>query len=463
MISPERSALFFLPIIFLSACSADSGELSESRWQQAYESGIAAKDSGDLDKAEENFRASLEALHGQQPTQKTADSNLALASVLLEKHDCAAALPSAQDAMNFFKGKWKPLKASSSLDESGKRYLNSMLVVGRALNCQHRYAESLPLLKRIRTLQEHVIVPVKFNHDLNDALRQALEAVGEDAEARRLREEIRSTESSVASGYLGDVSALRYEDALREGKSALQGGNFASAEKLLQQAVETAKKEDRHSMKTAEALLWLGDLYSSKGRYAVAKPMLEEALSIARKKLPKNDRDLKDYMQRLASVCANQNDWKRAMALDEEALTLIFAEEYGHDRRAHRSRDLMDALIDIYKKAGLLDKAEKMAHRKIAIEEVAYGKDSRKVGVSLCMLAEVMAQKKNFKEAEKYFEQSLEILKNNSKTDPPELSKIFRSYGNYLDKKGDKVRAKKLRDEEDAMNTEFVGDLSGKE
>jgi tetratricopeptide (TPR) repeat protein len=463
MKSLKRFAPLLLPIIFLSACSSESLDSPDLRWKEAYASGTAAHSSGDLKKAEENFRISLAALSGQSPSQKRAESSLALACVLMEKRDCAGALPNAQEAMVFFQGKWSPLKSSSSLDDTGSKYLGSMLLVARALNCQHRYSESLPLLKRIRALQENVIVPVKFNHDLTDALSQALIGSGKEKEAHRLRDDIRFTESSVASTHQIDVGSLTFEEALKEGKSAHQGGNFASAEKLLKHAVDEAKREDEQSMKTAEALLCLGDVQCSKGNYTAARPMMEKALKIARRQLPKDDRALKDYMKRLASLYANQSEWKKAAMLDEEALELIFDDEYKHDKHAHRSRDLMDALIDIYKKDGQLDKAEKMARRKISLEVDAYGKDSRKVGLSYCVLADILGLKKQHKEAEKYFRSSLEILKHSKKTDPRDLNKAFSTYGHYLDQKGDKAGAKRLRDDENALNAELVDGLAGKD
>lgn len=459
MIRPGRLAAFVLPIILLSACGPDSRETPESRWKHFYDAGEAAQKSGDIEEAEKNYRDSIAALDGRLPSQNSAESALALSTVLLEKRDCIGALPCAQQALLFFQSKWNPAKPSSSLDDSGVKYLSSMLVVARALNCQHRFAESLPLLRRISALQEKVIVPVKFNHQLSDELRQSLQGIGKGKEAHKLRDAIKFSASSVASEKQIDVLSLGYEDALSEGKSALQGGNFSSAEKLLKHALELASKQDSGSIKSAEALLWLGDLQSSKGNYASARPMLEKALQIARRRLAKNDRDLKDYMKRLASVCANQSDWKRAAALDEEALALIFDDEYKHDKHTHRSRDLMEALIDIYKKDGQLDKAEKIAHRKIALEIDAYGKDSRKVGLSYCLLAEVLALKKNDKQAKRYFQQSLDVLRDSKKTDPRDMSKIFAAYANYLDKTGDKVGAGKLRDEEEALNAELTEGL----
>jgi len=459
MSRPARLATFLLPIILLSACGSDSRETPEARWKYFFDAGVAAQESGETDKAEKNFRDSIAALKGQLPSRRTAASSLALASLLLDKHDCEGALPKAREAMFFFQGNWRPLQPSSSLDDSGVQYLNSMLVVARALNCQRRFAESLPLLHKIRALQEKVIVPVKFNHQLTDALRQSLEGIGKEKEAHRLRDEIKFSESSVASESQLDVGNLVYEEALSEGKSALQGGNFSSAEKLLKHALQLATKEDSQSMKSAKALLWLGDLQSSKGNYADARTMLEKALLIARLRLSGSDRDLKDYMKRLASVCANQADWKRAAALDEEALALIYDNEYKHDRHMHRSRDLMDALIDIYKKDGQLDKAEKIARRKIALELDSYGKDSRKVGVSYCLLAEVLALKKNDKDARKYFQKSLDVLEHSTKTDPRDMGKIFNAYAKYLDRIGDKVGASKLRQDEKALNAEITEGL----
>lgn len=461
--SVRKLTVLLAPIILLTACSDGPVETSETQWQKAYDAGLAAQEAGDLSTAEKKLRESIAALGDEKPSQKRATSTLRLASILLDEHDCAAAATSAQEAMVFFESKWNPLKSSSSLDESGPNFLNSMLTLARALNCQRRYSEALPLLERIRSLQSNVIVPLKFHHELTDALRVALVATGNKQEASQLHEEIRSTESTLKESDLDEINRLSFLDALKEGKSAHQGGNFRSAEKLLKHAVEMAKADGNDSLEMAEAMLNLGDVYSSQAKYTDAKPLLEKALTMARKHLAKNDRRLKDYLKRLASFYANNSQWKMAAALDEEALALVFPEEYKQNKRVHRSRDLMDALIEIYKKDGQLDKAEKIARRKLDLELAGYGTDSRKVGVTSCQLAQILILRKNDKEAAKYFEQSFSVLKSNKKADPREIEKTVEEFGKFLDRKGDKTRAQKLRDDMKAMNDELLDGLAGKD
>lgn len=463
--SARKWTPLLLPIIILSACSIVSEETVEVRWQKAYDAGVAAQIAGDLSTAEKKLRESIAILGGKEPSQMSAQSASCLATILLTKHDCAGAMTAARDAMFFFESRWNPAKTSSSLDQSGPNFLNSMLTFARSLNCLRRYKEALPLLERIRSLQSNVIMPVKFHHELIDALRIALVGTGNKQAASQLNEEIRSTESTFKESDLNDVSRLSYREALNEGKSAHKGGNFRAAEKLLKQAMRMADSDGNgeDSLQLAEAMLNLGDVYSQQAKYTEAAPLLERALASARKHLDKNDRRLKDYMKRLASFYANNSQWKNAAALDEEALTLIFADEYKFEKKAHRSRDLMDALINIYKKDGQLDKAEKMARRKLTLELEGYGKDSRKIGVTACQLAEVLVLRKNDKEAAKYFEQSYSVLKNNKKTDPREMGKTVEEFGKFLDRTGNKTRARKLRDDLKATNAELLDGLAGKE
>ncbi len=463
--SVRKWTLLLLPIIFLCACSGAAEETVEVRWQNAYDAGVAAQEAGDFPTAKKKLRESIAVLGGKRPTDMSARSASCLATILLAEHDCAGALTAAQQAMVFFESRWNPIKTSSSLDESGPNFLNAMLTLARSLNCLNRHGEALPLLERARTLQKNIIMPVKFDHDLTDALRVALVKTGNMQAASQLHEEIRSTESTIKESDLDDVSELSYREALKEGKSAHQGGNFRSAERLLKQAMRMARTgaNEEDSLQMAEAMLNLGDVYSQQAKYSEAGPLLERALVSARKHMDKNDRRLKDYMKRLASLYANNSQWKKAAALDEEALELIFPEEYKHEKKAHRSRDLMDALIDIYKKDGQLEKAEKMARRKLNLELEGYGKDSRKVGITSCQLAEVLVLRKNDREAGKYFEQSYSVLKNNQKTDPREIQKTVEEFGKFLDRKGDKTRAQKLRDDMKATNDELLEGLAGKD
>jgi hypothetical protein len=104
-----------------------------------------------------------------------------------------------------------------------------------------------------------------------------------------------------------------------------------------------------------------------------------------------------------------------------------------------------------------------MVRRKLDLEVDGYGKESRKVGVTSCQLAEVLVLRKNDKEAAKYFEQSFSVLKKNKKSDPREIEKTAEEFGKFLDRKGDKTRAQKLRDEVKGMNDELLDGLAGKD
>ncbi len=272
----------------------------------------------------EKFRKSLVALGEKAPSEKRARTALSLATVLLEKHNCADATTSAQEAMVFFESKWNPSKSSSSLDQSGPNFLNSLLILARCLNCQKRYGEALPLLERAHTLQKNIIMPVKFDHELTDALRIAFVKTGNKQAAGQLHEEIRSTESTLKES---DVSRLSYREALKEGKSAHQGGNFSAAEKLLKQAVRMAKAggNGEDTLQMAEAMLNLGDVYSQQSKYSQAGPLLERALAAARKHLDRDDRRLKDYLKRLASFYANNSQWKKSRSFGRRSAAAHFS------------------------------------------------------------------------------------------------------------------------------------------
>lgn len=376
----RRFSSFLLPLIFLSSCSSEPSQMPEQEWKKLYDAGLAAQASGDLAGAETNLCKSIKALGEGPPSAQRAKSTLALASVLLAGNKCPNALKRSEEALAYFEAHYDPGKASSSLDDSGPNFLNSLLLVGESLNCLHRYKEALSVLQRTRTMQQRVIVPLKFNHDLNEALRVALSRTGDRAAARGLKDEIRSTESSLDLRGLRDVDSLSFQESLKEGKSAQEGGNLSAAEKLLKHAMGVAKKTKADSLEMAESELALGNLYLLQKRYSEAQPLLEDSLRLARRHLEKKDKGLKEYLKRLASYYANAFEWKKAAALDEEALTLIFSDEMRSDKHAHRSRDIMDALIDIYKSDSRFDKAEKLARQKLALEEDSYGKSSRKAG-----------------------------------------------------------------------------------
>lgn len=458
------SAGVLLPIIFLCACSNSSTMTLEKNWEQAYNAGLAAQEANDLDGAETHYRHALVILRPKKNSYELlrAKTQISLATVLLAKHQCNEAMMKSMFAMRFYEKRWDPTKAASSLDDRGRDYLNATLLHGRTLNCMGLYSQALPFLEKTRSLQKNVIVPVKFNHELTDALREALRATGQKDAAVELAWESKSTASSVANADLKDIEKMTYQQALEEGKSAHLGGNFHAAEKLLKHAVQKGSECGSDSMQLAAALLKLGDLYCAKQRYVEAKPLLERALAIARIKLDTNSRRLKEYINRMASYYANIGDWKKAAALDEEALELIFEKDIRREKQAHNSRDLMEALIGIYKNDKQYEKAEKMARRKLAIEENAYGKGSRKAGVTLAMLAEVLVLERKPKEADAMYRDALDALRKNGGTDPRELRTALESYVKFLDKKGDAAHARKINGELTALNAELVDDFVGR-
>ncbi|MBA3858622.1 MAG: hypothetical protein C0507_17075 [Cyanobacteria bacterium PR.3.49] len=465
MISWQRRIARLGPIIFLAtcaSCSSDPKPNSHTQWKAAYDAGMSAVAVGNLSGAEKSFSDSITVLGNGEANEKRAKSCLALAQVLYDQRDLHGALKRSKEAMFYFESKWDPLKPASSLDESGMNFLNSTLLAARSLNSLKHYDEALPLLEHAHALQKNLVVPLKFNHELMDAMRVALKATGRKKEARRLLDDIKYSESSMPQRDPASIAGLSYMEALSEGKSAYQGGNFEAAEALFGQALRQAKHSGADSLEVAEASLHLGDLYLSRKRYDGARTTLERALIIARQRLKKHDHRLKEYLKRLASVYANTSQWKKAAALDEEALELIFEDEYKFERKVHRSRDLMDALIDIYKKDGQLDKAESMARRKLKLEEDGYGKSSRKVGVTLCQLAEVLKIRGNHRGAQQCFEQSLTILKRSKKTMDRDIAEILEQYIKFLDGRGEKKRAQKMREELKAMNDALVDDLAGK-
>jgi len=456
-----RQATCLLPIIILAACSSEQAKDPNSRWKSAYDAGLACLAAGDLAGAQTNLSDSIAALGMKEMGEKRARSNLALAGVLFDKRDYQGALIRSREAKFYFESKWDPAKRASSLDESGPHFFNSMLLEGMSLNELKRYDEALPLLQRIQSLEKDVILPVKFHHDSIDALSEALVATGRKSQARMLRDEIMHTASSLPQSDAKSVRSLSYVEALSEGRSAYQGGNFSSAETLFRQAIAKSANQADDSLEMAEALSNLGALYNTQKRYGEARAMLERALSIARKRMDSKDRRLKEYMKRLASVYANLSQWKKAAALDEEALDLIFEDEYKHEKKSHRSRALMDALIDIYTKDGQLSKAEKTARRKLNLEMDAYGKDSRKVGLTYCQLAKVLTLKGDYRQAKDCFEKSLLVLKKSKKTMARDVAEALEAYIECLERMGDKVRAQKMRVELKTMNDALVDDLAG--
>ena len=144
-------------------------------------------------------------------------------------------------------------------------------------------------------------------------------------------------------------------------------GRYAEAESLIQRALTIRQRVSRTSPYTAISMYTLGALYLEQSRLEEAKPLLEAAVAILKKK---HDR--------------SQPDWSSS---------LRYLSEWNRER-------------------GSYAEAESLCRESLALAKKAFGANNVTVAASLATLAHVLVDQRNYADAKTAAMRSLEIRRN---------------------------------------------------
>lgn len=120
-----------------------------------------------------------------------------------------------------------------------------------------------------------------------------------------------------------DEAQKHWEKTLKDGVDALDNNRYWLAEPLLKQAVVEAGSFGAEDLRLAKSYGELGRLYSVRGRFADAEPLLEEELYIKQQRLEEEGEQLIPAMGSLIKFYLNHGTASKADGLTKEMLEIV--------------------------------------------------------------------------------------------------------------------------------------------
>ncbi len=210
---------------------------------------------------------------------------------------------------------------------------------------------------------------------------------------------------------------------------------------------KTAKARLQDVYKQAVALV-------NQGKYAAAKPLAEEAVSLAEKALGPDHPATAACLNTLASVLESMGDLKGARPLYERALG-IFEKASGPDHP--NTAMCLSNLANVLQGMGDLKGARPLYERALAINEKALGPDHPDTALSLNNLASVLQATGDLKGARPLFERALAIREKALGPDHPDTALSLGSVASVLQAMGDLKGARPLFERALAIHEKALG------
>jgi CHAT domain-containing protein/Tfp pilus assembly protein PilF len=332
-------------------------------------------DQGDYGRAEPLAARALaigeKALGREHPDTATSADNLAW--ILWQRGDYGRAEPLARRALD---------TRQKAPDAEQTVVATSLTTLGVVLWEKGEYARAEPLLRQAldieeRAYQKHGPKPEKKT-DLADRPR----APEKPSLAERPHAELRSTEAEVvARGAHRDlIIALNNLGGLYTDK-----GDFAHAEPLLLRAMSIEQeKHGSDDPSIAPAISHLARAALEREDFAQAEERYQRALTLWEKSLGREHPKVATALDNLGRVYRENGDPARAEGLFQRALAI---REKLLGKEHPLVADCLDDLAVLYRETGAFSRARPLAERALGIRQAAYGKEHFIIAESLNNLA----------------------------------------------------------------------------
>ncbi len=415
--------------------SLTATSLALDPWEYRTNAGEYAYASGDLDRAEAEFRAALELAHGFPPgdrrlerslenlarlyeNQQRLDEAQPLYQLLLAAQETRVGPDSPQLLDTHLKVARVSLAAGDSpaAGASLQRYLEIAESSGAAVPAQHRVV--LSMLARMRTLEQRPEEALELQ-------RRAVEVLADDGSATG-RERAHELESLAqmellhgspdrAEDLLTHALELRAEDGegppidiyAAAATTALGAGEFDLAERLAERAVEAGgDPPPLDALEVLAEVSWLGvgtggspaDILGAGGdseKLRIAAARLEQVAAHPAFAAEAPDPDMAETYSRLAVVTALRGDADSAASWKTRQLEAV--QSQGADSLG--TLKIRIELVSLLQASGRLDEAASLNGRVIEVIEESYGADDPRLSQPLQRQYELLSDLGRKKEA----------------------------------------------------------------
>ncbi|MFQ4139848.1 tetratricopeptide repeat protein [Nodosilinea sp. PGN35] len=193
------------------------------------------------------------------------------------------------------------------------------------------------------------------------------------------------------------------------GTYLLERGRYVLAKPLLQQALELRKSLlGRESKDVATSLNGLARTHELQGRYSEAAPLFQEALAMRKRLLGEKHPDVAISLNNLAALYVSQGRYSEADPLYQEALAMwkrLLGDEHANIATS------LNNLAHLYNSQGRTSEAEILYEKALTMRKRLLGNEHPDVAQSLNNLAFLYTSQRRYREAEPFYQEALSMRK----------------------------------------------------
>jgi eukaryotic-like serine/threonine-protein kinase len=269
-------------------------------------------------------------------------------------------------------------------------------------------------------------------------------------------------------------------------------GNYAESERAYKLAVSEAEKFGEHDRRFQNTLMKLAKVYQVEGKEEEFKQassrldaveeqngesdtaanddgnlseMADLTLTLAPKVVQKDKwpeyQKLTDKLTKLATLCQEKQNYKKAEQLMEKALDIEIA-ALGTD--SPNTARTMVSMADLYMEVGKFGDAQLLYERALQSREKSLGANHPEVAATLCRLAIVFEQEGKYDKSEEYFKKAITLYESAYGTSDPQLASaldglggLYRMQSKFSQAEELFIRALNIYEKTQGKNHETVG------
>jgi tetratricopeptide (TPR) repeat protein len=230
-----------------------------------------------------------------------------------------------------------------------------------------------------------------------------------------------------------DFSFLEACDVLRRTAVYLRSrARYAEAKALFEQVLSIARRNAQgRDAAVAEGLVNLAVLASEQGDFHDAETLFREALDAFEATLGPDHLEVGKVLHNLAAMCKDQHRYEEAESLSQRALH-VWETALGPDHP--NVAFTLSNLAGVYQEQGRYADGEALCRRVLSIREQALGADHPQVAMTLNTLALLCNDQGKTQKASEYLERALQIQRQALPADHPQLALSLNNLAELLSK-----------------------------
>lgn len=264
----------------------------------------------------------------------------------------------------------------------------------------------------------------------------------------------------------------KWEQALRAGVDALDTNKYWIAEPTLKKAVVEAGSFGIKDLRLARSLGELGRLYTVRGRFEEAEPLLEEELYIKQQVLEEEGDQLVPAMASLIKFYLNYGSKSKGGALTDEMLSIVEGklQESSHKPKSKISRIdgkitleawagvasqavrdpfiewaiACDSVAAVYNAQGNFEAAERLYKAALEVKETVLGKNHLSLANSYDSLGGMALSRKDYMTAESHLKDAYQMSARILPKSSPQVYSRLDKLAKCLIQEGKRTEAEQL-------------------